>query len=89
MKNNLKFYTSLLSCSYFYAFQNFCLLAMAGVAQWIEHQPVNQRVTSSIPNLGHMPGLWAMSPVGSVQEATTHWCFCPSLFPFLTLSQNK
>ena len=23
--------------------------ALAGVAQWIEHQPVNQRVTSSIP----------------------------------------
>ena len=26
--------------------------ALAGVAQWIEHQPVNQRVTSSIPSQG-------------------------------------
>ena len=39
-------------------------LALAGVAQWIECQPVNQRVTGSIPNLGHMPGLQARSTVG-------------------------
>ena len=26
--------------------------ALAGVAQWIEHQPANQRVTGSIPNQG-------------------------------------
>ena len=25
--------------------------ALAGVAQWLEHQPENQRVTSSIPSL--------------------------------------
>ena len=30
---------------------------LAGEAQWIEGQPVNQRVPSSIPSLGHMPGL--------------------------------
>ena len=30
----------------------------------VERWPVNQRVTSLIPNLGHMPGLWARSPVG-------------------------
>ena len=35
---------------------------LAGVAQWIEHWPVNQRV----------PGLLARSPVGGAQEATTH-----------------
>ena len=29
---------------------------------------------------GHMPGLQARSPVGSVQAATTHWCF-PLSFP--------
>ena len=32
---------------------------------------------------GHMPGLWAKTPVGGVLEATTHWCFSStlSLFP--------
>ena len=28
------------------------LIALAGVAQWIEHQPVNQKVTGSIPSQG-------------------------------------
>ena len=28
------------------------LSAMAGVAQWIECQPANQRVTSSVPSQG-------------------------------------
>ena len=27
-------------------------VALAGVAQWIEHQPVNQRVIGSIPSSG-------------------------------------
>ena len=27
-------------------------IALAGVAQWVERQPANQRVTSSIPNQG-------------------------------------
>ena len=31
-------------------------------------------------------GLQARSPVGGVQEATTHWCFFPSLSPSLPLS---
>ena len=47
-------------------------MARAGVAQWIECQPVNQRVASSIPSLGHIPGLQARSPAGDAQEATTH-----------------
>ena len=34
--------------------------ALAGVAQWIECRPANHRVARS----GHMPGLWARSPVG-------------------------
>ena len=38
-------------------------VALAGVAQWIEYQPANQRVTSSIPTSGHKPGLQARSPV--------------------------
>ena len=30
---------------------------------------------------GHMPGLHARSPVDSVREATTHWCFSPFSLP--------
>ena len=32
--------------------------ALAGVAQWIEHGPVNQRVASSIPSQGTCLGCW-------------------------------
>ena len=36
------------------------ILALAGMAQWIEHQPVNQKVSGSIPSqstcLGCRPG---------------------------------
>ena len=39
-------------------------LALADVAQWIECWTANQRVTSSIPSLGHMFGLQASSPIG-------------------------
>ena len=70
-------------------FLNNNILALAGMAQWIEHWPVNEKVTSSIPSLGHMPGLWARSPVGGAQEATTQWCFSSSLSPSLPLSKNK
>ena len=35
---------------------------------------------------GHMPGLWARSTVGGVQEATTHRWFFASFSPFLPLS---
>ena len=35
---------------------------------------------------GHVPGLQPRSPVGGTQEATTHWCFSPSLSPSLLLS---
>ena len=38
--------------------------ALTGVVQWIEHGPVNQRVTGSISSLDHMPGLQDRSPVG-------------------------
>ena len=46
--------------------------ALAGVAQWIECRPVNQKVASSIPSIEHMPGFRARSPVWGAQEATTH-----------------
>ena len=41
-------------------------LALDGVAQWIECRPATQRVISSIPSLGNMPGLQARSPVGGM-----------------------
>ena len=63
--------------------------ALAGVAQWIECQPVNQKVTGSIPSLGHMPGLQARSPVGGAQEVTMNWCFFPFLSASPPLSKNK
>ena len=46
-------------------------VALAGAAQWIEDQPAKQRVAGLIPS-GHLPGLWAMSPVGGAREATAH-----------------
>ena len=40
------------------------ILALVDVAQWIECWPENLRAAGSIPILGHVPGLWARSPVG-------------------------
>ena len=48
------------------------VLALAGVAQWTEWpawEPKGRRFDSES---GHMPGLRTRSPVGGVQEATTH-----------------
>ena len=56
--------------------------ALAGVAQWIEYQPANQRVTGWIPSQGHMPGLQTRSPVGGAPEATTQWFLSLFLTPF-------
>ena len=71
-------------------------MTLAVVAQWIECWPVNQRVAGSVPSLGHMPVLWARSPVGSVREATnispTSMClflFFPSLPSPLSKKMNK
>ena len=41
-----------------------CILA--GVVQWIEGWPENQRAAGLIPSLGHIPELQARSPVGGV-----------------------
>ena len=62
------------------------LFCLSGVAQWIDGGPVNQRIASSIPSQGTCLGGGARSPVGSMGEATTHWCFSPSLSPSLPLS---
>ena len=39
-------------------------LALAGVAQWIECWPAEARGCWFDSQSGHMPGLWARSPVG-------------------------
>ena len=44
-------------------------VALAGVAQWIEHWPANQRVANSIPSQGTCLGC---RPVRGAREATTH-----------------
>ena len=42
--------------------------ALAGVAQWIEYQPANQRVAGSIPSqdtfLGRRLGAWWVAHIG-------------------------
>ena len=59
------------------------LFALAGVAQWIECQPTNQRVTGSIPSIQRMPGLRARSPVrGGGHERGNHTL----MFLFLSFS---
>ena len=65
------------------------LLALAGVSHWIEWVPACEpkgcRFNSQS---GHMPELWARSPVGGVQEAT-YRCFSPSFSLPSPLSKNK
>ena len=58
--------------------------ALAGMAQWIEHWPVNQRVAGSNSNR-HMPGLRAEFSVRGAQEATTRLCFSLFLPSFLSV----
>ena len=64
--------------------------ALTSVAQLVTHHPTRQKVTDSISQLGHMPGL-----LGRIGEATS-WCFSLtsmffSLFISLpsSLSKNK
>ena len=45
---------------------------LAGVAQWIECQPANQRVIGLIPRQGTCLGCRPGSLVQGAQEATTH-----------------
>ena len=62
--------------------------ALASVAQWIEHQPTNQRVTGSIPSqgtgLGCSPG-----PLWGVRERQPHIDVSLPLFVPSPLSKNK
>ena len=73
-------------------FKNYISLALAGVVQWIGHQPANQRVASSIPSqgmcLGCGPGPWLrVCERQSVDVSLTHQCFSPSLL--FSLKINK
>ena len=73
-------------------YAKYFVLRMSSGCGWcgsvVECWPVNPRVICSIHSLGHMPRLWAMSPVGGTWEATTHWCFSPSLSPSLPVSKK-
>ena len=62
--------------------------ALAGVAQWIECQPVNQQVAGSIPSrgtcLGCRPGPWLEECERQpIHVALAHCWFSPSLSPSL------
>ena len=61
-------------------------IALAGVAQWIECQPVNQRVTGSIPSQGTCLGC-RPDPQYRVCERQPHIDISLPLFllPFLSL----
>ena len=52
--------------------KDFMYLALTGVAQWTEHQPVNQGVTSSIPSQGTCLGCAPGTLVWGAQDATAH-----------------
>ena len=65
------------------------LPALAGVAQWIERRPVNQRVGRSIPSrgtfLGCRPGPW----LGAREKQPHIGVFSPSLSLPFCLKINK
>ena len=60
--------------------------ALVGVAQWIEHQPANQKVAGLSPSqgtcLGCRPGPWW----GCVQEAANLFISCTLMFLSLSFS---
>ena len=61
--------------------------ALAGVAQWTQCWPANQRVTGWFSVRARA---WAVGQVPNrgMREATTHWRFSLSLSPSLPLSQK-
>ena len=62
---------------------------MAGVAQWVEHWPVNQRVTGSIPSQGTCLGC-NVGPQQEASERQPHFDVSLPLFlPPFPLSKNK
>ena len=72
----------------------FLILALAGVAQWIEGQPANGKVTSLISSQGTCLGCWARSWLGTYKKqpidvSLAHRCFSPSFSFPSPLSKNK
>ena len=67
------------------------MLAQTAVAQWIEHQPANQRVTSSIPSQGTRLGCGPGPLWGAWHTRGNHTLMFLSLSLSLppTLSKNK
>ena len=53
-------------------------LALAGMVQWIEHQPKCHWFDSQS---GYMPGLWARSPVGALKRQPHIDVFLPLRLP--------
>ena len=66
------------------------MIALAGVAQWIEHPTANQRVASSIPSQGTCLGCGPGSQLG-VLERQPHVDVSLPFFlaPFPSLKINK
>ena len=58
-----------------------------GSVDWVPDYKSKCRLFDS--QSGHRPGLPAGSPVGGVQEATTHWCFSLPFSLPSPLSKNK
>ena len=58
--------------------------ALAGVAQWIEYQPTNQRVSGSIPNQGMCLG-YGPGPLQGAHERQPHTDVSLPLSPALPL----
>ena len=61
---------------------------LAGVAQWIERRPLNQRVSSSIASQGTCLGC-GPGPQYRVYERQLHTDVSPPLFLPPPLSKNK
>ena len=66
-------------------------VALAYVAQWIEHWPAKQKVTSLIPSQGTClsckPSPWLGTCAREqIEVSLTYQCFSLSLFPSLPLS---
>ena len=66
-------------------------VALAGVAQWIEHRPVNREAAGLIPSQGTLLGcgpgpLLGLCERQPIDVSLTQGCFSPSLSPSLPLS---
>ena len=65
-------------------------VALAGVAQWIECWPVNQKVSGSIPSLSTCLGCGPGPQLEACERqqivSVSHRCSSPSLSPSLPLS---